>query len=273
MRHRYRNYDRGPRVSDYQTIRKSNILIKAVQDYLIHYSYQHGLQRRPAYSIPFSLIHKIHMETSLFEKLCDPAHLRNAWNIVYHKKSSGGIDGINCDDYASKADNNLSKLCISLKNKSWKPQPYMSIKIPKKDSSTRELGMMTIEDKIVQQAIKMLIEPILEKQFYPSSYAYRPGRGHIKAVRRTFHECHQVKNKWYLKLDIDNFFDNIEHQILFTRLNSVIHDNELCRLIELCVLMGSVDKAQQWSEKAIGLPQGAILSPMLANCNRNQLIQ
>ncbi len=202
---------------------------------------------------------------TLFETLCTHIHLRSAWSIVLQKKSSGGIDKISLSDYALNLDTNITLLGKKLKEKEWKPQPYMSFKIPKKDSSFRELGLLSVEDKIVQQAIKMLIEPILEKTFYNSSYAYRPGRGHQRAVRRTFHECHQASNTWYLRLDIDNFFENIDHNILFSRLNNVIKDDEICRLIELSVLMGVVDKAQQWSEKTKGIPQGAVLSPLLAN--------
>ncbi len=202
---------------------------------------------------------------TLFETLCTIDHLKEAWKIVFHKKSSGGIDKVTIADFASNAEQNITRLCKKLRTKEWKPQPYMSIMIPKKDSSLRELGILSIEDKIVQQAIKMLIEPVLEKIFYTSSYAYRPGRGHLKAVRRTFHECHQQSNIWYLRLDIDNFFDNIDHNILFSLLNNSIKDAEICRLIELSVLMGIVDGSEQWSEKSEGIPQGAVLSPLLAN--------
>ncbi len=134
---------------------------------------------------------------TLFETLCTIDHLKEAWKIVFHKKSAPGIDRITWQVYAEEAEKNMEMLSLSLQSHKWKPQPYLTVTIPKKDSSLREIGLMSIEDKVVQQAIKMLIEPILEKIFYTSSYAYRPGRGHLKAVRRTFHECHQQSNIWY----------------------------------------------------------------------------
>ncbi len=203
--------------------------------------------------------------TPLFESLCDPLHLQRAWEFVLQKKAVPGVDKVTWQDYAAAAEENLKALSVSLKEQKWKPEPYLMAMIPKKDSSFREIGLMSIEDKVVQQAIKLLVEPIFEKHFYASSYAYRPGRGHMRAVRRTFHECRTPRNKWVLKLDIDNYFDNIDHEILFSRLKNIIRDAELCRLIELCVKMGRVNNSYQWQDKVIGIPQGSILSPLLAN--------
>ncbi len=202
---------------------------------------------------------------TLFNSLCNIELLTQAWLIVLEKKSAGGIDKISLEKYAQNANKHLFALLDKLQKKRWKPQPYLRISIPKKTSESRELGLLSIEDKIVQQAIKLLIEPILDKRFYNCSYAYRPNRGHLKAIKRAIHECKQIDNKWILKLDIDNYFDNIDHTILFSRLKNNILDEEICRLIELSVKMGKVSSSMQWEERQAGVPQGAVLSPVLAN--------
>lgn len=202
---------------------------------------------------------------TLFELLCAFPLLHQAWLIVLQKKSIGGIDNINLYEYSRNVDKRLAALSEALRQRSWKPQPYLGVTIPKNKLENRELGLLSIEDKVVQQALKILIEPRLEKRFYSCSYAYRPGRGHLRAIKRTLHECKQTKNQWYLKLDIDNFFDTIDHNILFSRLKVAISDLEICRLVELCMTMGHVNLSMEWKKREKGIPQGAILSPLLAN--------
>ena len=98
-----------------------------------------------------------------------------------------------------------------------------------------------------------------------SSYGYRPNKGHTKAVRRALSECCKKKNKWVLRLDIDNYFDTINHHLLAARLHALIPDEEIVRLIMLSVQMGIVNKHLKWSDNLEGVPQGAILSPLLSN--------
>lgn len=205
----------------------------------------------------------------LFKTLGSIDLLQVAWKIVSRKKSAGGIDAMTLTEYDRHLARNLKRLSAQLECRKWVPKPYLSVKIPKKETEFRSLNLLTVEDKIVQQAIKILIEPILEKDFCSCSYAYRPGRGHLKAVRRALHECKQRKNVWYAKLDIDDFFDNIDHAILFGFLRSFVKDTEICRLVELCMQMGQVDSSMKWSHREKGIPQGGILSPILSNLYLN----
>lgn len=202
---------------------------------------------------------------AVYSNLCLMSTLEQAWQIVLQKQSAGGIDDVSLEDYRERLGKNLLRLQKALSERTWKPQPYMGISVPKNDSEKRELGLLSVEDKIVQQAIKILIEPVFEKRFYNCSYAYRVGKGHQKAIRRVVHECCQKKNQWILRLDIDDFFDTIDRDILFKRLTAAILDSELRRIIELCVTMGKVDKSMEWTEQCKGIPQGAVLSPLLAN--------
>lgn len=205
------------------------------------------------------------MKNKLFEKLCKKDLLYEAWATVKTKNSSGGIDGMSIKDFDADSDKHLTEILVELKAGKWTPFPYMGISIPKKKNEKREIGLLSIKDKIVQTAIKILVEPRFERLFLSSSYGYRPGKGHNKAVKRTMQECQNKKRNWVVKLDIDNYFDSIDHDILAPRLHSLISDEEIVRLIMLCIKMGRVNKNMKWQEIKTGVPQGAVISPVISN--------
>ena len=202
---------------------------------------------------------------NLFQQLCKSHTLLNAWKIIKQKNSIGGIDGIAIKDVDQEIGILITEIQKELAEKTWTPQPYLTISIPKKNNEKRKLGLLCIKDKIVQQAIKLIIEPRFENLFLPNSYGYRPNKGHTKAIKFAKHCCFNKKYPIVLRLDIDNYFDNINHEILFNRLKSIISDDEILRLIKLSVQMGCVNKNLHWSEIIKGVAQGSILSPILAN--------
>lgn len=200
--------------------------------------------------------------------LCQIPRLHLAWNMVKTKGSAGGIDGISILEFEKEKRKELPKLAEELKAGTWKPQPYMEIEVAKtkNPNEMRKLGMTAIRDKIVQHAIKSIIEPRYEKLFLNCSYGYRPGKGAAKAIRRVLSECHKSQYKYVLCLDIDNFFDTIDHEILQKRLIATGTDAEIVRLIMLCVQMGKVKQgSREWVPTEYGTPQGAVLSPILSN--------
>jgi group II intron reverse transcriptase/maturase/CRISPR-associated endonuclease Cas1 len=202
---------------------------------------------------------------SLYNRLCQYSTLHSAWKTIKSKGAAGGIDGITVSEADDSIDQILSELHNELNTQTWMPLPYLRITIPKKNNERRKLGLLTIKDKIVQQALKSLIEPRFEKLFVKNSYGYRPSKGHTKAVRYALH-C--FKNKMFqcvLRLDIDNYFDNVDHEILNKRLCALISDAEIDRLIMLSMKMGCVDNHSRWETVSKGLPQGGVLSPLLAN--------
>lgn len=200
--------------------------------------------------------------------LCSETSLYNAWNIVREKGSAGGIDGVTIQEFENEKRKQIPLLVEELKNGTWKPYPYLEIEIPKSKDPTekRRLGMIAIRDKIVQQTIRAIIEPRYDRIFVGNSYGYRPGKGATKAIRRVLSECKNKKYKYVLRLDIDNFFDTIDHFLLRRRLVGTGTDEELVRLIMLCMQMGKVkQKSREWMDTEFGTPQGAILSPLLSN--------
>ena len=174
--------------------------------------------------------------------LCNEQTLYNAWNVVKAKGSAGGIDGVSIMEFEKVKRKQIPLLVEELKKGSWKPYPYLEIEIPKSKDPTekRKLGMIAIRDKIVQQAIRSIIEPRYDRIFVGNSYGYRPGRGATKAIKRVLSECKNKKYKYVLRLDIDNFFDTIDHFLLRRRLSSTGTEEELVRLIMLCMQMGKV---------------------------------
>lgn len=165
--------------------------------------------------------------------LCSEITLYNAWIIVKEKGAAGGIDGITILEFEKDKRKQIAKLVEELTNKTWKPYPYLEIEIAKDKSpeEKRKLGMTAIRDKIVQLAIKTIIEPRYDRIFVGNSYGYRPGKGATKAIRRVLQECKNKKYKYVLRLDIDNFFDSIDHFLLRRKLVATGTEEEIVRLI------------------------------------------
>ena len=213
------------------------------------------------------------MKANLFGSVVSFDNLCAAWKIVLAKDSAGGVDNVTLKSFGRNLRSNMEKLQKSILRGDWSPQPYLNVRIPKKNDEERTIGLLSINDKIVQASIKAVIEPILERTFSKSSYAYRPERGHQKCVRRAMHETRLHKDGFHIRCDIDNFFASINRELLMTRLRQVINDEKLLRLIDLCISVGSVEKSLQWVDREKGIPQGAILSPMLANFYLNSFDQ
>lgn len=204
-------------------------------------------------------------ETTLFTRLCSPHLLLQAWEEVKVKRAAGGVDRQSVDDFARDLPKQIERIVAELKSGTWKPQPYLRVEIPKKTNEKRKLGLLTVKDKVVQQAIKILVEPKFEAIFVPNSYGYRKERGALRAIRCLRDKCKQKNLQYALKLDIDDYFDNVDHAVLQKRVEAVVKDSEIVRLIMLCTKMGVVTKHNSWTEVTKGVPQGAVLSPLLAN--------
>jgi group II intron reverse transcriptase/maturase/CRISPR-associated endonuclease Cas1 len=202
---------------------------------------------------------------TLFQQLCTESTLYQAWKEVRAKNASGGVDGVTVSSMEEQIGEYFQELIQELKVGKWMPHPYLRVEIPKKKNEKRQLGLLSVKDKIVQQAIKNLIEPYFERIFVNNNYGYRPNKGHTKAVRRAQFECQAKKHAWVVRIDIDNYFDTIHHETLFNYLHALIPDEEIVRLVQLCVKMGVVTKRLKWDEVMQGVPQGAVLSPLLAN--------
>lgn len=205
------------------------------------------------------------MDTPIYNQLCNIELLREAWLIVKTKHSIGGIDAVSVEEFEKTAEQNLQGILAGLISRNYLSLPMKNSSCLKKDGSKRELGMLSISDKIVQRAVKILIEPQFEKLFLDVSYGYRPNKSPAKAVKRLLHYVHTEHRPWAVVCDINNCFDTIPHEPFLQNFATFLNDILIVGLIEEWIKMGRVSGSFKWTDSTIGLHQGAILSPMLTN--------
>jgi retron-type reverse transcriptase len=155
------------------------------------------------------------MDDQLFNLVCKKETLYSAWLRVKEKNSSGGIDFQTVNDYAITVEKNIDELSRQLLTGNYKQQPYREVMIPKNEKEKRRLGLLTVNDKIVQTAVGIVVTPILENSFLKVSYAYRENKGAVKAIKQVQHLITNERFIWLASCDIDNFFDSIPHDVLF----------------------------------------------------------
>lgn len=200
---------------------------------------------------------------SLVDKVYRPSSLEAAWRKVERNKGSAGIDGQNIERFAAAADRYLAELHEALKDGSYRPAPIKRVEIPKGDGRTRPLGIPTVKDRIVQTALKMVIEPIFEAQFRPGSYGFRPGRS-CKAALREVDRLLKEGYSFVLDADLQSYFDTIPHDRLLARVANSISDGRILKLIEGFLGQDIMKDMERW-RPTTGTPQGAVISPLLAN--------
>ena len=207
---------------------------------------------------------------SLYGQLLQDRALMNAWKKVKANRGSGGIDGVTIKEYAKNEQENILKLLEKLKAKEYKPTPVRRVYIPKKDGKKRPLGIPTLEDRIVQQALTDILMPKYEKLvFHNWSMGYRPGRG-VESALQVIIKNIELGRNWIYDCDIKGFFDNIPHKKLMKVLNKVIADGTVLDLIWSWLKCGYMEDGKYYNTKA-GQPQGGVISPLLANIYLNEL--
>lgn len=201
--------------------------------------------------------------TNLLSQLRVPL-LRRAYELL-NAQAASGIDGVSWKAYGENLEANLQDLENRVHRGGYKPPPVRRVHIPKAGGKTRPLGLPTVEDKVLQQAVRMLMEPIYEEsEFLGFSYGYRPGRSAHDALNALYVAIAERKVSWVLDGDIQSFFDTIDHGWLRSLLEERIRDGRLLRLIVRWLRAGVLEEGV-WHATAEGTPQGGIISPLLAN--------
>jgi group II intron reverse transcriptase/maturase len=180
------------------------------------------------------------------------------------KQAAPGIDGVTWTQYAEGFAERIDDLHERIHRGAYRAQPSKRAWIPKLDGRQRPLGIAALEDKIVQQAVRTVLECIYEEDFRGFSYGFRPGRGCHQALDALFVGIKTRKVNWILDADIRGFFDNIDHAWLLKFLEHRIADRRMLRLLKKWLRAG-VSEEGQWSPTKVGTPQGAVISPLLAN--------
>lgn len=207
---------------------------------------------------------------SLYGQLLQDRVLMNAWKKVKANRGSGGIDGVTIKEYAKNEQENILKLLEKLKAKEYNPSPVRRVYIPKKDGKKRPLGIPTLEDRIVQQALTDILMPKYEKfVFHNWSMGYRPGRG-VESALQVIIKNIELGRNWIYDCDIKGFFDNIPHKKLMKVLNKVIADGTVLDLIWSWLKCGYMEEGKYYNTKT-GQVQGGVISSLLANIYLNEL--
>jgi len=203
------------------------------------------------------------MVKNLSEKLCDEDNLYRAWIKVSGNMGVSGIDKVSIEDFQLNLRENLNILRSLLKEGEYRPLPLLNIKINKDLGGKRILGIPTIRDRIVQQALVNTLQPVFEPVFLDCSYGYRPRRSAHQALNK-IGKYIRKGNQWILDADIESFFDNVDHRLLMSFIGEKIDDQSILDLIN-CILQSGTGTAN------VGIAQGAVTSPLFANIYLHQL--
>jgi len=200
---------------------------------------------------------------SLIDKVYAPATLDLAWAKVLAKKGAAGVDGQSLEKFAARSEVYLTELSQALAAGTYRPQPVRRVDIPKGDGGTRPLGIPAVKDRIVQTAMKMVIEPIFEVGFLEGSYGFRPGRGCHDALREM---DRLIKDGFTHVVDADlkAYFDSIPWDLLMELVEEKVSDGRILDLLRGWLKADIMRGAEQWTPTT-GAPQGAVISPLLAN--------
>ena len=201
---------------------------------------------------------------SLIDKVYSRKNLEAAFGKVKRNKGAAGADHVTVERFESNLDTELDRLQEALKTGQYTPQAVKRVYIPKPGKNKqRALGIPTVRDRVVQAAVRQAIEPIFEKEFKPLSYGFRPQRGCKDALRKVT-ELITEDYRYVVEADIERYFDTIEHPRLMELIEERIADSRVLEVIERFLKAGILDGLRQWTPEE-GVPQGGVISPLLAN--------
>ena len=188
------------------------------------------------------------------------------------KESAPGVDGESMAEYGRNLEANLDRLIARAKSGSYVAPPVKRVRIPKGDGKeTRPIGIPTVEDKLLQRAVVMLLEPIYEGEFHDFSYGFRPGRSAHQALERIWQGVMRQRTGWIVDVDIRAFFDTLDHRVLLELLQKRVKDGVIVRLVAKWLKAGVLE-AGSLSYPETGTPQGGVISPILSNIYLHEVL-
>ena len=213
---------------------------------------------------------KQRMNTSnLMEQILSEENLQRAYRQVVKNKGAEGVDGMEYTELKTHLEQNGELIKEQLRMRKYKPQPVRRVEIPKPDGGVRNLGVPTVTDRFIQQAIAQVLTPIYEEQFHDHSYGFRPNRCAQQAILKAL-DMMNDGNDWIVDIDLAKFFDTVNHDKLMTLIGRTIKDGDVISIIRKFLVSGiMIDN--EYEESIVGTPQGGNLSPLLANIMLNEL--
>ena len=207
--------------------------------------------------------------SSLMEQILSNENLNAAYLQVVRNKGAAGVDGMEYTELQKHLSENGEIIKEQLRTRKYKPQPVRRVEIPKADGGIRKLGVPTVTDRFIQQAIAQVLTPIYEEQFHNHSYGFRPNRCAQQAVIKAL-EMMNDGHSWIVDIDLERFFDTVDQDKLMTIIGRTIKDGEVISIIRKFLVSGIMVDGE-YEDSVIGTPQGGNLSPLLANIMLNEL--
>ena len=197
------------------------------------------------------------------------ANMEAAYRKVVSNKGAPGVDGMTTEDLKAYLQTDWIRIKEELLTGRYKPKPVKQVEIPKPDGGVRKLGIPTVIDRLIQQAIHQILNPIFDPNFSESSYGFRPDRGAHQAILKA-REYIAEGRRWVVDLDLEKFFDRVNHDILMSRVARKVKDKRILLLIrkylQAGIMIGGLETAREE-----GTPQGGPLSPLLSNILLDEL--
>jgi len=209
---------------------------------------------------------------SLYDRMLHETGLLQAFRKVKSNKGKPGIDGQTIEDFAENCAEEIARLAGELRSKSYRPQPVKRVEIAKGDGGKRLLGIPTVRDRVVQQALLNILQPIFDPGFHPSSYGYRPGRSPQQAVAKASAFIRRYQLSWVADMDLSRCFDTLNHDHILKSIRRKIADGSILNLLRM-FLQSGVMIGERWQASEDGSPQGGVISPLIANIYLDDLDQ
>lgn len=208
-------------------------------------------------------------DNTLLERMLSDENIMEAYKQVKRNKGAPGIDGMTVSELKGYLDENLDVMREQIRMRKYKPSPVKRVEIPKDNGGTRNLGVPTVIDRLIQQAIVQVLTPIYEPLFSDSSYGFRPNRCCEMAIIKAL-EYMNDGYEWVVDIDLEKFFDNVHHDKLISLIMKDVKNGEIVSLIRKFLVSGIMID-DEYKESVIGTPQGGNLSPLLSNVVLNEL--
>lgn len=207
--------------------------------------------------------------SEMLEKILSNENIKLAQKKVYSNKGASGIDGVTVQELEEYMKENWNGIKEQIRERKYKPQPVLRVEIPKPNGGVRKLGIPTVVDRVIEQAIVQVLTPIFDPMFSDNSYGFRPNRRCEQAIEKLL-EYFNDGYVWIVDIDLEKFFDNVPQDKLMSYVGRVIHDGDTESLIRRYLKAGVMNKGS-YEATDIGTPQGGNLSPLLSNIMLNEL--
>lgn len=209
---------------------------------------------------------------SLYDRLLHRKALHEAFKKVKKANGSPGTDRQSIADFTTAVDENIDQLLHELKSKRYRPDPVLRVEIPKAQGGVRKLGVPSVRDRVVQQALLNILQPIFDPTFHPSSYGYRPGRSAQDALSKATAFMREHGLDEVVDMDLSKCFDTLDHNLILRLFRRKISDGSILNLLEMFLKSG-VQTASGFEATDIGSPQGGVISPLVCNVYLNEFDQ